>query len=46
LSALYNEAIFVRINRVFGPSISFEEIATVLYKDESEIFDVLELKVE
>jgi hypothetical protein len=46
LSALYSDAIFVRIIRIFGPSISFEEIAAALYKDEIEIFDLLGLRIE
>ena len=46
LSALYADAIFVRATRVFDASISFEQIAALLYKDEVAIFDLLELRIE
>jgi hypothetical protein len=46
LSAVYSDALFLRINRVFGASIPFEEIATTLFKDEEAILNILELRVD
>ena len=45
LSAVYPDAFFVRIIRVFEPSKSAEEMATSLYKDEHDILNLLELNV-
>lgn len=46
LSAIYPGAVFVRTSRVFGPSIPFEEIARSLKKDEDDILEILELRVD
>lgn len=46
LSAIYPEALFVRTSRVFGPSVSFEDIAVSLKKDEDEILEILQLRVD
>lgn len=46
LSALYADAVFIRAARSFDASISFEQIAALLYKDEVQIFDLLELRIE
>ncbi len=46
LSAGYSDALFLRINRVFGASTPFEEIAATLFKDEEAILNILELKVD
>ena len=46
LSAVYPGSLFVRTNRVFGPSTPFDEIARAVKKDEDSILDILELRIE
>lgn len=45
-SALYPDALFARITRTFGPAIPFEEIAAGLRKDEDNLLELLELRVD
>jgi hypothetical protein len=45
-SALYPGALFLRITRTLGPSISFEEIAAGVRKDEDNLLELLELRVD
>ena len=46
LSAIYPGSVFVRTTRVFGPSIPFEEIARSLKKDEDDILEILQLRID
>ena len=45
LSAVYADALFVRIFRIFDASTSIEEISTTLYNDEEKLLDLLELSI-
>lgn len=43
-SARYPDCVFVRLQRTFGPSISFSEIAKTVYEDESRALGLLGLE--
>jgi len=45
-SASFPNALFVKLERWFGPSDSFEQIATQLNDDESKLLDMLGLEVD
>lgn len=45
-SALYPEALFLRIDQFLGPTVSFEEIASKLRNDETRLLDLLNLEVD
>jgi len=45
-SASYPDALFVRIERVSGPNVSFEQIASTLRQDESTLLGLLRLDVD
>lgn len=45
-SALYPDALFVRITRTFVPTMSFQEVATTLKKDEDSLLDLLQLRLD
>lgn len=45
-SSVYTEALFVRINRSFGPDKSFEEVANTLHKDENNALELLGLRID
>lgn len=44
-SALYSEALFIRIERSFGAEVQFEEISSTLRKDEIELMNLLQLDI-
>ena len=46
LSAVYPDAVFVRIFRIFEASIPIEEISKTLYNDEHELLGLMELSIE
>jgi len=43
LSAVYSDALFVKIVRSFEASITFDQIGATLYNDEREVLDLVEL---
>jgi hypothetical protein len=45
-SALYKDALFVRVNREFEPDASFEQLAETLRRDEIGILDLLGLRID
>ncbi|HWN98005.1 MAG TPA: hypothetical protein VNS63_01910, partial [Blastocatellia bacterium] len=44
-SALYTNALFVRINREFEPDVSFEQLAEALRSEELGVLDLLGLRI-
>lgn len=45
-SMQYPNAMFVRVNRTFAPEMPFEEIASALRKEEDDLLDLLQLRLE
>jgi len=45
-SALYKDALFVRVNREFEPEVPFEELGETLRSDEIGILDLLGLRID
>ena len=45
-SALYVDALFVRISRTFSPTTPFSEVASELSREESDLLNLLQLRLE
>ena len=45
-SALYKDALFVRVNREFEPDASFEQLSETLRRDEIGILELLRLRID
>ncbi len=45
-SALYSEALFLKIFRTFGGTVPFEQMAGTLNKEENDVLELLELRLD
>jgi hypothetical protein len=45
-SVIYNDALFVKLSQAFAPSVSFEEMATSLRQEQSDLLAILQLRLD